>query len=110
MTGNGLRRERVTFQQRSLDANNDRLGDWEEGGFSRWARVLVLRGGEPVMQARLQGQQPVQVTVLSTGATRAVTTAWRIQWKGLPYNIKSIAPGEKRDEIVFLADWDQSDG
>jgi head-tail adaptor len=108
VTGNGLRQERVTFQQRSVDANGDRLGDWEDG-FKRWVRVLVLRGGEPVMQARLQGQQPVQVTALARDQTRTVTTAWRMVWKGLPYNIKSIAPGERRDEIVFLADWDQSD-
>lgn len=108
MTGTGLRRERVTFQQRSVDDNGDRLGDWE-AGFDRWARVLALRGGEPVMQARLQGQQPIQVTALATSRTRGVTEAWRILWNERPYNIRSIAPGEDRDEIVFLAEWDQSD-
>lgn len=109
MTGAGQRRDRVIFQQRGEDANGDRLGDWVDG-VVRWARVLVLRGGEAVLQARLQGQQPIQVTVLSTAATRAVTTAWRIWWNEAPYNIRSIAAGERRDEIVILAEWDQSDG
>lgn len=108
MSGAGKRSERPRFQQRGVDANGDRLGDWEPG-FARWSQVLVRTRGEAVLQSRLQGVQPVEVTVVADSETVEITTAWRMVWKTVPYNIRAVAPGEKRDEIVILAEADQSD-
>lgn len=109
MSRAGERRERVTFQQRGLDANGDRLGAFASD-FSRWARVQALKGGEPVLQSRLRGVQPVQITVLRDSDTTTVTTAWRFTWNSTDYNIRAIAPSEDRSEIVMLADDDGSNG
>lgn len=108
MIGAGKRRERLAFQQRGLDANGDRLGDWEPG-FSRWGRVLSRTLGEGVLQQRLQGRQPAELTVLADSGTRQITTAWRMVWNGTPYNIRAVAPDETRAEIYILAEADQSD-
>lgn len=105
----GQLRERPTFSQRSLDENGDRLGDWEQPGLTVWARVTPLKGSEPVIQARLQGVQPVSVVVRSSTATRAITSAWRMMWQGVPYNIEAIAPDERRAFISIMAKADQSD-
>lgn len=110
MTPAGQRRERVTFQQRGLDDNGDRLGDWDvAGGFVRSARVVARTRGEVALQQRLQGLQPVEVTVLRDSRTRELTTAWRVLWNGTPYNIQAVAPTEDRREIQLLAQADQSD-
>lgn len=113
MTPSGKRRERVTFSQRTTDSNGDRLGDWEEvgqGAFKRWARVVARTRGETVLQQRLQGLQPAEVVVLRDSSTIEITTAWRMVWNDVPYNIQAVAPTEDRREISILAQADQSDG
>jgi head-tail adaptor len=111
MTPNGKRRDRVTFQQRSLDANGDRLGAWDSAnGFTRWARVKPKVGGEGVLQARLQGQHIVEISVLNDSSTDDIATAWRAVWKSVNYNIRNVLPSEDRSEFLILAEADQSDG
>lgn len=110
MTTAGQRQERITFQQRGLDENGDRLGEWAtDGQVKRWARVQPLKGGESVMQQRQQGVAPVIISVLADGSTRQITSAWRAVWKGVPYNLSTPAPDETRAEIAFDAKADQSD-
>lgn len=55
------------------------------------AHFRWLRGSEPVIAARLQGRQPVVVTVRSSLATRAITPAWRMRdlHTGVVYNIRT---------------------
>jgi head-tail adaptor len=108
MTPAGKRRERLTFQQRAVDENGDRLGDWELG-FQRWGRAVARTRGEAVLQQRVQGLQPVEVTVLIDSDTRQINTAWRVLWNGVAYNVQALAPGEARDELNILAQADQSD-
>lgn len=76
MSGAGALKDRVTFQRRALDANNERLGAWENM-FSRAAHLLYQTGSETVTEARLQGRQPVRITVRDESAVRAVTNGWR---------------------------------
>jgi head-tail adaptor len=110
MTAAGQRRERVTFQQRGLDANGDRLGAWDAaGGFTRWARVKPLRGGEAVLQARLQGLAPVEIIVLADSETIDITSAWRAVWGGVSYALSAPQPSENRREITFAAQAGGSD-
>lgn len=105
MTGAGQLRERVLFQQRGLDANNDRLGDWEDVTMV-WARIMRLKGSEPVLQQRLEGVQPVVITVRWSPVTDQVTTGWRAvdERTGQQFNIRSKTPDEKRAFIDLLAD------
>lgn len=56
------------------------------------ARFRYLRGGETVQAARLQGRQPIVVTVRYDPALDAVTTDWRMRDEGradVAHNIRS---------------------
>jgi SPP1 family predicted phage head-tail adaptor len=105
----GQLRERVTFQKRGPDADGQPLGAWIEPGLSVRACVIALKGREPVLQARLQGVQPVEITVRASDQAREVTDAWRVTWRGQIYNINSIAPDPQRTWIVVLAEADTTD-
>lgn len=102
MTGAGKLKERVTFQAQEIDDNGDRLGDWEDG-FTHWARVVMRTRGEVALEQRIQGVQPVEITVLNDSATRDITTAWRALWNGQIFDIEAIAVSEDRRERVILA-------
>jgi head-tail adaptor len=108
MTGAGKRNQRVLFQRKGLDENDDPQGPWEDG-FSRWARVQVLRVGEGVIQQRQQGVATVKITVLADGQTRSVTSAWRAMWKDQAFNLSAPAPDEVNAEIAFDGVADQSE-
>ena len=75
-------KDRVLLQQRGVDDNGDRLGDWEtvpsSASDTAWAaQIIRLRGGETVMAQRLQGAQPVIIGLRASSVTRAVDSAWR---------------------------------
>ena len=102
MIGAGELRERVTIQARGLDLNGDARGAWA-GDVTVWARVRPRIGTEPVLQARLAGVQPYEVAVRSSTATRAMTTAHRLLWKGVPLAIKAVAEDPSRAFLLILA-------
>ncbi len=108
MTPAGQLNQVVRFQQRAPNANGKRLGDWEPG-FKTRAKVVPRLGTEPVIQARMQGVQPVAVTCRLKAAP-GVDNAWRLVWRGVAYNIKTAVPSADRWDLEILADADQSDG
>ena len=74
--------DRITLQQRGLDDNGDRLGPWEvvpsEAGDGSWAaKIIRLKGGEQVMEQRLQGVQPAVIVLRASTVTLAICSAWR---------------------------------
>lgn len=118
MPGSGELEERVTFQRKGLDANREREGPWngDGDGFSRWAKVIWLKGSERVLDARLQGVQPVVVTLVDEPATRAVDNSWRMvgaspRILGMIFDIKSPgAPSRDRGFLDFTAEQNGRDG
>ena len=68
---------RVRLQRRPDDANGDPLGPFADVA-TRRAEIVYLRGGEPVMEQRLQGVQPAVVAVYADSVTRTITNAWRL--------------------------------
>ncbi|GGD30797.1 head-tail adaptor protein [Aureimonas glaciei] len=74
--------------------------------FSVAARRQYLRGGEAVQAARLQGKQPVILTVRRSSQTEAITTQWRARdaRTGEVFNIRSIEPSEDRSGFDILAE------
>jgi hypothetical protein len=75
--GAGDLTNRVRFESRALDANGDPLGPWTSAGDPVWAQLTWLRGTEAAMQQRLEGRQPVVITVRASTFTRQITPAWR---------------------------------
>ena len=69
-------KDRLTLQQRALDDNGDRNGDWGSLG-TVWAQVLSINGGETVMEQRLQGKQPVILFLRASSVTTQIDNSFR---------------------------------
>lgn len=106
----GRKHEWVAFQQRAVDGNGDRLGDWDVlGQVETWARVTPRTGTEAVLQARLQGVQPVEIEVDLDENTEQLTNAWRMVWGGRFYNLSPPTPDDRGSSLKILGQSDGSD-
>lgn len=72
----GELRHRLALQRRASDDNGDPLGAWVTV-CTRAAKLVNLRGGEAVMQQRLQGDQPAILIVRACSETRLIDNSWR---------------------------------
>jgi head-tail adaptor len=91
---------RVRFDARGADANGDPLGDFVPG-FTVGAKVDYLRGSESAVSNRLQGLQPVTITVRDSTQSRTITNAFRaviVSGRGVrvgeTLNITAVAPAQ----------------
>lgn len=104
----GKLRDRVTFAKRQ--ASSDEYGNDEStfvDQFTVAAEVIYLQGGEQVMAARLDGRQPVVLTVRASTQTRLIETDWRAtdaRDAERVFNVRSIKPSERRDHIDVLCE------
>ncbi|WP_342643449.1 head-tail adaptor protein [Rhodoligotrophos ferricapiens] len=106
----GQLRERVLFQTRLPD-QDDGYGNVIEGSwtdeFAVAARIQFLRGTESVMAARLEGREPVIITVRRSSQTEQITPDWRAVDARNPdriFNIRGVSPDEKHTVFDILAD------
>jgi head-tail adaptor len=105
--GAGQLREKLLFQRRAVvddGMGNEQAGDWETQ-FTAAADLIPLRGGEPVIAARLAGVQPFVIRTRSCVTARAVTTAWRAVDARNPsriFNITSAANVDQKNAYLDL--------
>lgn len=105
----GELRERLRFEVRPKrldDSYGNVEGPWQIE-FVAYARVLPLKGSEPVIAARLAGVQPAVITVRSSKASREVTPSWRAVdvRTGTIWNIRSSANFDERNRyLTFMAE------
>jgi hypothetical protein len=106
----GKMRERVLFQKRGLDDNNDPLGDWvtvaSQAPDGAWSvEIIRLRGGEAVQAQRLQGLQPVIIGARPCLVTRQLDSAWRAvdARSGQIFEITNANLDETRTWVEVLA-------
>ena len=73
--------------------------------FTLWANVHPLRGGEQVMQARIQSKNPVIIKVRASAASRRIDSIWQAKIDGRDYDIKED-PRESQDRkwLEFMAE------
>lgn len=74
---------RIRFESREAVKRNDgepdygnTVGDFAPR-FTVWAGLLYRQGGEGVVAARLEGRQPVVITVRASSDTRQIGNDWR---------------------------------
>lgn len=106
MTGAGDLRERVHFQSREAvddGAGNEISGPWATR-FTVAAGFKALRGGEQVMAARLESQQPYIITVRQSSVTRQATTDWRLVDARRPARIFAISAITDPDQLGVWLD------
>lgn len=79
MTAGKLDR-RVAFDAPTSAPNGQggTISGWQERTVV-WANFRFLRGGEVVQSARLEGRQPVVVTIRASTETKAITPEWRMR-------------------------------
>lgn len=104
MASAGKMRDRIRFDQRGLDANQVRLGPWEEG-FTVWAETTWLRGGEDVMAQRLEGKQPVAFSIRDSTQARTITAGHRAvdTRTERTFNVTAASPSRTPGFIDVLA-------
>lgn len=56
--------------------------------FTVWCGVRWLRGGEAVMQSRMQSRSPAILTVRKTPDTDRITSEWRVLVDGRDFDIQ----------------------
>lgn len=110
-TGAGQRNARVRFERRTSvsDGMGNTKGPWAALCGPYWARLTPLKGGETVLQQRLAGSAPYQVTLLSNAAVAGVTVADRMVLvrapglaAGMTFDINDASPDERNVEITLL--------
>ena len=87
------------------DGQGGTVSGWQEEHACR-AHFRYLRGGEAVQQARLEGRQPVVVTIRNCVAARALKTDWRMRDRRNvgEFNIRSIIPSDDRQFIELTCE------
>lgn len=78
---------------------------WTEGPEVR-ANLKNLRGSETVIAARLQGVQPVVITIRASNATELIETSWRavnVRTDDI-YAIRSIVRSDDRRWMELTAE------
>lgn len=79
----------ATFQSPVQSADDD--GQLHQGWrdeFTIWVNVKYLRGGEAVMQARMQSHTPAILTVRASPQSRRITSEWRAAIDGRVFEVK----------------------
>jgi hypothetical protein len=100
--------DRLTFQSRDLDANNDPLGDFVDR-FTKWADLDYQRGSESATGNRLQGQQPATIVVRDSAETRTITPGFcavvvvPVSRAGETFNITAVAPAKDPGYLNLMA-------
>lgn len=104
---NGALDQSVAFDEptQTQDGSGGTDAGWAEMHACR-ARFRYLRGGETVMAARLEGRQPVLVSIWNCAAARTITTSglMRDVRTGDVYNVRSIVPTDDRLSLELLCE------
>lgn len=104
MVGAADLKDRYRFDERSLDLNGDKLGDWDTSRSAVSAHTAWLRGGEGVVSRRLEGEQPVALKIRDCRAARELTPGWRAVnvRTGQAFNITAVSPSAEPGFIDVL--------
>lgn len=104
-TGAGRFYWHVAFdvRQDSQDEYGNMTAGWIEQ-FQRRAEFRTLPGSESVMQARLQGRQPMQVNLRIDSDTARIGNDWQMRdvRNGLAYNIRDIRRDTTNRALMVL--------
>lgn len=104
ITASDLRdRVRLERHEEIDDGYGGVVGQWVTQ-FERNACILLSKGGETVIAARLQSIQPALIIVRHDAETATITAAWRLieTRSGTIYNIRTSADMERRRRFITM--------
>ena len=87
----------------AVDADGQVVQSWADRG-TVWCNWTPRRGGEGVMQARIESRNPAIITVRASALTRQITSEWRVRIDQREYDVQED-PTETPDRafLEFLA-------
>ena len=92
----------IPFEARDEDGQLVQRHDVQ---FTVWCGVKWLRGGEAVMQSRMQSRSPAILTVRNTPDTRRITSEWQATIAGRVFEIREDPrPSDDRGFLEFLVE------
>ena len=107
MASAGLLHERIAFDEvvETQGEGGGTVSGFQER-FVVWARRRYLRGGEGVQAARLEGKQPLILTIRRSSQSQRITSEWRARdvRSGVVYEIRSVEPTEDRRDFDLLCE------
>lgn len=71
----------------AVDADGQVVQSWADRG-TVWCNWTPRRGGEGVMQARIESRNPAIITVRASALTRRITSEWRVRIDGREFEVK----------------------
>lgn len=99
--------ESLAFDQptTSIDVYGGVEDGWTEV-FTTRGHFRYLRGGETVQAGRLEGKQPVVVTIPTSSNARNVTPGWRMRdtQRSVNYNVRSVIVSDDRREMEITCE------
>lgn len=87
----------------AVDADGQVVQSWTDRG-TVWCNWTPRRGGEGVMQARIESRNPAIITVRASALARRITSEWVARIDGREYEVQED-PTETPDRayLQFLA-------
>lgn len=98
-TGDLKKRATLRAPVEDRDADGQIVQSFADRGVV-WAHLRPLRGGEAVMQARMQSRSPAIVTVRRSTITTPITSEWRVIIDGRDYAVREDP--RETDDRAFL--------
>ncbi|MFC3568404.1 phage head closure protein [Paracoccus simplex] len=102
-TGQLTKRAMLLEPVEATDADGQVVQSWDDRG-TVWCNWKPRRGGEGVMQARIESRNPAIITVRASTLTRRITSEWRVRIDGRDFDVQED-PTETPDRsfLEFLA-------
>ncbi len=98
--------KRATFNRPIKNRDQDgKIVQAMESAATVWANVRPLRGGEAVMQARLQSRSPAVITIRRSPDTLRITSEWEAVIDGRTFELREDPrEDESRQFLEMLAE------
>ncbi|WP_136440308.1 phage head closure protein [Pacificoceanicola onchidii] len=105
------RRAAFLSQETADDGYGNKIATGLTKRFTLWANLYYLRGGEEVLASRLQGRQPVLISVKVSSLSRQILSDWHCEIDGVRYALKEPPrPAQRNSILQFLAEVARSHG
>ena len=95
-------RDRFTFDQRALTPKGDQLGPWGVNAVTVAVNVAYLHGTEAVQDQRLQGEQPVLLTIRASTATKLIDNSFRAVDARDPTRVFTVTSAEITPDRAWI--------
>lgn len=74
---------------------------WSEE-FKAWVGVVWLRGGEAVLNSRMQGRRPAVLIMRRRAAFSAIRGDWEVRFDGISYEVRELPKPQDNGPLLEM--------